>query len=86
LIPIEVERYASKLYAVASTRCNISPILQKVDFDEFTAAMTRLNFIGCQHEVEALFDRFDEDSSGSVGYLEFAANIFGLAKGNVCDP
>ena len=48
--------------------------------------MTRLNFIGCQHEVEALFDRFDEDSSGSVGYLEFAESVFGLNKANVSDP
>ncbi|KAF1334372.1 Calcyphosin, partial [Globisporangium splendens] len=39
-----------------------------IDFDEFSRAMVKLNFVGVQAEVEALFDRFDEDLNGSRGY------------------
>ena len=31
-----------------------------IDYQEFFAAMTKMNFIGCQREIEALFNRYDE--------------------------
>ncbi len=31
-----------------------------IDYPEFFAAMTKLNFIGCQREIESLFNRYDE--------------------------
>lgn len=48
-----------------------------IDFDEFTTAMYKLNFVGVQAEMEALFDRFDEDLNGTISYSEFAQAIFG---------
>jgi Ca2+-binding EF-hand superfamily protein len=31
-----------------------------IDYTEFFAAMTKLNFVGCQREIEALFNKYDE--------------------------
>ena len=31
-----------------------------IGYREFFAAMTKLNFVGCQREIEALFNRYDE--------------------------
>jgi calcyphosin len=31
-----------------------------IDYTEFFAAMTKMNFVGCQKETEALFNRYDE--------------------------
>ena len=30
--------------------------------------MVRLNFVGVEREIEALFDRYDEDCSGTIDY------------------
>ena len=32
-----------------------------IDYSQFFTAMTKLNFIGCQREIEALFNIFDDD-------------------------
>ncbi|CAK4116943.1 unnamed protein product [Aphanomyces euteiches] len=48
-----------------------------IDFHEFTSAMLRLNFVGVQAELEGLFDRYDEDLSGTLSYSEFATVLFG---------
>lgn len=39
-----------------------------IDYDEFFAAMVRLNFVGVQREIEALFDRYDENCDGTLDY------------------
>jgi len=51
-----------------------------VDHTEFVSAMTRLNFVGVQGILEALFDTFDESGDGIVTYREFALTVFGLNK------
>ena len=48
-----------------------------IDFDEFSRAMVKLNFVGVQAEMEALFDRFDEDLNGVLSYAEVARGAFG---------
>lgn len=40
--------------------------------------MVRLNFVGQQAAVRALFDRYDTDGSGLLSYEEFSAALFGL--------
>ena len=42
--------------------------------------MTKLNFVGCQREIEALFNRYDEDASGTIDYKEFSYGLFGLGE------
>lgn len=49
-----------------------------LSFDEFNAALVRLNFVGQQETVRALFDRYDTDGSGFLAYEEFTAGLFGL--------
>lgn len=39
-----------------------------IDYDEFFAAMVRLNFVGVQRELEGLFDRYDENCDGTLDY------------------
>jgi Ca2+-binding EF-hand superfamily protein len=39
-----------------------------LSFDEFVAAMVRLNFVGVPKEMEALFKAFDKDGSGMIDY------------------
>mmetsp|Transcript_25402 Transcript_25402/g.33170 ORF Transcript_25402/g.33170 Transcript_25402/m.33170 type:complete len:365 (-) Transcript_25402:458-1552(-) len=51
-----------------------------IDYDEFFAAMVRMNFIGVQRELEALFDRYDDDCSGTIDYQEFASHLFGMGR------
>jgi Ca2+-binding EF-hand superfamily protein len=58
----------------------------EVDLDTFFVCMTRLHFVGVQKELETLFDRYDEDGSGSLSYQEFARAVAGAgfsAKGSV---
>jgi hypothetical protein len=31
-----------------------------IEYPEFFAAMTHLNFVGCQREIEGLFNRYDD--------------------------
>jgi len=52
----------------------------EIDYQEFFAAMTKLNFVGCQKEMEGLFNRYDDDASGTIGYAEFASHLFGLSE------
>jgi len=49
-----------------------------VDFEEFQAALVRMNFVGVQREVEALFDRYDEDASGLLEFGEFSNKLLGI--------
>ena len=49
-----------------------------LSFDEFTAAMIRLNFVGCDKDLHAWFGAFDHDGSGTVDYSEMANAVFGL--------
>mmetsp|Transcript_14309 Transcript_14309/g.21046 ORF Transcript_14309/g.21046 Transcript_14309/m.21046 type:complete len:366 (-) Transcript_14309:216-1313(-) len=51
-----------------------------IEYDEFFAAMVRLNFIGVQREIEALFDRYDDDCSGTIDYKEFSMHLYGLGS------
>uniref|UniRef100_A0A7S1CH19 EF-hand domain-containing protein n=1 Tax=Bicosoecida sp. CB-2014 TaxID=1486930 RepID=A0A7S1CH19_9STRA len=53
-----------------------------ISFDEYNAALVRLNFVGVQAAVAALFDRYDADGSGVLSYGEFSACLFNL-KPNV---
>lgn len=57
----------------------------EIDYPEFFAAMTKLNFVGCQKEMEGLFNRYDDDASGTIGYEEFAAHLFGLTEATLLD-
>jgi Ca2+-binding EF-hand superfamily protein len=49
-----------------------------IDFNEFFAAMTKMNFVGVQSEIEGLFNRYDEDASGEIDYKEFSYGIYGI--------
>lgn len=49
-----------------------------LSFDEFNAALVRMNFVGQQDTVRRLFDRYDTDGSGFLAYEEFTAGLFGL--------
>lgn len=51
-----------------------------IDYQEFFAAMTKLNFVGVQKEMEALFNRYDEDASGEIDYKEFSYSLFGIGN------
>jgi hypothetical protein len=51
-----------------------------IDFNEFFAAMVRMNFVGVQREIEALFDRYDENCDGTLDYREFAQHLFGMGE------
>ena len=51
-----------------------------IDYQEFFAAMTKLNFIGIQKEIESLFNKYDEDASGEIDYKEFAYSLFGIGN------
>lgn len=53
---------------------------------EFVAALTRLNFVGVQAEVDSMFNRWDDDGSGFLSYEEFAAGLFGLIPNVKSDP
>jgi len=57
-----------------------------ITFEEFNAALVRLNFVGVQRETKALFDRFDTDGSGVLSYEEFAAGLYGLIPNVKSDP
>ena len=57
-----------------------------LNFDEFNAAMVRLNFVGVQAAVEGLFDRYDKDGTGLVAYDEFAAMVVGILPNVSGDP
>lgn len=57
----------------------------KVSRKEFQAAMIRMNFVGVSRAVDGLFDRYDEDESGSLDYTEFLESLFGL-KGMSVNP
>jgi len=48
----------------------------KVSLDEFEAALVRMNFVGVQAEVTALFDRYDEQDDGRISYAEFSSGLF----------
>jgi len=49
-----------------------------IDPPKFVAAMIKLNFVGVQREIEALFNRYDDDASGTIDYKEFAYHLFGV--------
>jgi len=57
-----------------------------ISFDEFNAALVRLNFVGVQKEVAALFDRYDADGSGVLSYGEFSAGLFNLRPNVAGNP
>ena len=52
--------------------------------------MTKLNFVGVQKEIEALFRRYDQDGSGLLSAHEFSGGLFGLipnpGKADSCVP
>lgn len=50
----------------------------EISYQEFFAAMTKLNFIGCQKDLECLFNKYDEDCSGTISYKEFGYGVFGI--------
>jgi hypothetical protein len=49
-----------------------------LNFNEFFVALTNLNFVGVQREIEALFYRYDINSIGVISYHDFAFGLFGL--------
>lgn len=57
-----------------------------IDFHEFFAAMTHMNFVGVQRETETLFNRYDEDASGDLDYREFSYHLFGIGNRPTMDP
>ncbi|CAM9454322.1 unnamed protein product [Hapterophycus canaliculatus] len=52
----------------------------RLDYNQFFAAMTRLNFVGVQRELESLFDRYDEDCSNTIGYKNLCDHIFQMGE------
>ena len=54
----------------------------QISYQEFFAAMTKLNFIGVQRELEGLFNKYDDDASGTISYEEFAMHLFSMGGGN----
>lgn len=51
-----------------------------LDFNNFFAAMTNLNFIGVQREIEGLFNRYDDNGLGYIDYVELSKFLFGLGR------
>eukprot|EP01035_Chromulina_nebulosa_P020734 gene20734-26884_t len=51
-----------------------------IDYQSFFSALTNLNFIGVQHEIEGLFNRFDDNATGYINYIELSRQIFGLGN------
>ncbi|CAM9455966.1 unnamed protein product [Ectocarpus sp. 6 AP-2014] len=52
----------------------------RLDYNQFFAAMTRLNFVGVQRELESLFDRYDEDCSNTIDYKNLCDHIFEMGE------
>ncbi|CAM9774836.1 unnamed protein product, partial [Pylaiella littoralis] len=52
----------------------------RLDYNQFFAAMTRLNFVGVQRELESLFDRYDEDCSNTIDYKHLCDHIFEMGE------
>ncbi|CAM9584253.1 unnamed protein product [Scytosiphon promiscuus] len=52
----------------------------RLDYNQFFAAMTRLNFVGVQRELESLFDRYDEDCSNTIDYKHLCDHIFQMGE------
>jgi calcyphosin len=57
----------------------------QITYEEFFAAMTKLNFVGVQRELEALFNKYDDDASGTISYEEFSGHLFGLGSNSIMD-
>jgi len=51
-----------------------------INYDDFFATMTQMNFVGVQRDLEALFNHYDDDASGTISYDEFASHIWGISK------
>ena len=47
--------------------------------------MVRLNFVGCQKTLRALFDRYDVDGTGFLSFEEFSGGLFGLIPNTKCN-
>lgn len=58
----------------------------KLNKDEFKAALVSLNFVGDQKGLEALFDRYDVDDSGTLTFVEFVEEVIGLKPNPKGDP
>lgn len=56
-----------------------------IDFKAFFSALTKLNFIGVQREIEGLFSRYDDDFTGYINYIELSKTLFGYSVGVVLD-
>ena len=56
-----------------------------LDFLNFFAALTKLNFIGVQREIEGLFNRYDDDATGFVNYSNLSRQLFGLGGRVILD-
>eukprot|EP00752_Nemacystus_decipiens_P010458 g9317.t1 len=52
----------------------------RLDYNQFFAAMTRLNFVGVQRELESLFDRYDEDCSNTIDYKSLCDHLFEMGE------
>eukprot|EP00903_Cladosiphon_okamuranus_P011643 g10951.t1 len=52
----------------------------RLDYNQFFAAMTRLNFVGVQRELESLFDRYDQDCSNTIDYKQFCDHLFEMGE------
>jgi Ca2+-binding EF-hand superfamily protein len=46
-------------------------------FESLSTAMKQLNFLGCQRELEAFFNFYDDDCSGSVNYSDMCKELYG---------
>jgi len=53
---------------------------------EFHAAMAALNFVGCNLEISALFDRYDMDGTGRLKYKLFAEKLCNRVPDEAGDP
>lgn len=53
---------------------------------EFHAAMAALNFVGCNLEISALFDRYETDGNGRMPYVDFSDKLCGRIPDTAGNP
>jgi len=48
-----------------------------LNFERICIALKKLNFLGCSRELEAFFNYYDDDCTGTVNYAQMSKEIYG---------
>ena len=51
-----------------------------LDFPHFVNALAKMNFLGCQREIEAFFHFYDDDMTGFLDYAFLAKEVYGMVN------